>query len=562
MALGQARTVGDLVAEVLSHQGVDTVFGMISVHNLPMMDGLARKKTIHMVMTRGETGAAHMADGYARASGRLGVVISSTGPGASNTVPGLVEARFACTPLLHVTGQTVTAYLDRNLGPVHDMPDQLGMLKAVCKAAFRVRAPEEALSILRQAIHLATSAPAGPVSVEIPIDIQRMPVPRPYAPHDFDVTAAPPVAPSEVDLDRLARRVLQARRPMLRVGRGALAAGREVQALLDMGFGLITSWGGRGVVSESHPQNLASLNGVGVPMVEDFYRTVDLMLVAGSGTRNAETLDRKIRMPEPQIQIDIEYQADGRTYPTQDFIHGDCRLVLAELVERIRGSMSVDPAYPAEIGRLKQEARAVFEASLGPYASFPTQLRDAMPDDAIFARDITLSNSTWGYRLFPLNAGQGNIYPVSSGLGQGVQLAIGAARGAKGRKTVCLTGDGGFFFNLAELWTAVQESLDIVFIVMNDGGYGVIKHMQAAMFEGRHRFVDLAGPELQGLGELAGMLTWKVQQADAFGDAVGAALAVHGPTLVEVDMAAVGAFPPYYPHSEMIARQQSAAAGR
>ena len=152
--------------------------------------------------------------------------------------------------------------------------------------------------------------------------------------------------------------------------------------------------------------------------------------------------------------------------------------------------------------------------------------------------------------------------PRAAGLGQGVQLAIGAARGANGRKTVCLTGDGGFFFNLAELWTAVQENLDIVFIVMNDGGYGVIKHMQAAMFEGRHRFVDLVGPELQALGALAGMPTWKVRQADAFGAAVGAALAARGPTLVEVDMAAVGAFPPYYPHSEMIARQQSAAAGR
>ncbi len=552
MSIQGSYTVGELVADCLLYNGVQTVFGIISVHNLPIMDGIAKRKGLRMVMTRGETGAAHMADGYARVSGRLGAVVSSTGPGAANTVPGLVEAQFANTPMLHITGQTLTAYIDRDQGTVHDMPDQLAMLKSVSKAAFRIRSVQEALPVLKQAILVATTAPCGPVSVEIPIDIQRAQAHRRYAPEEFRAPQPPIQHPEEAELDHLAKIVLQAKRPMLRVGRGGLKAAAEISALVEMGFGLITSWGGRGVVSEAHPLNFGSLNGVGTPDVEALYEHVDLMLVVGSRIRSAETLDMKVKMPSNLVQIDIEPRADGRTYPSQYFVCGDSAQVLAGLVERIQGRMKIDSEFVDRLKAVKDQARTEFARTLGPYEHFSEQLRAAMPDDAVFARDITLSNSTWGYRLFPMYSPRENIYPASSGLGQGVQLAMGAALGASGSKVVALTGDGGFFFNLAELWTAIQERLDVVFIVMNDNGYGVIKHMQAAMFEGRHQFVDLLGANLMELAKLAGMPAWRVTQADQFGAMVQHALETDGPTLVEVDMSAIGAFPPYYPHSAMI----------
>lgn len=552
MSIQGSYTVGELVADCLLYNGVQTVFGIISVHNLPIMDGIAKRKGLRMVMTRGETGAAHMADGYARVSGRLGAVVSSTGPGAANTVPGLVEAQFANTPMLHITGQTLTAYIDRDQGTVHDMPDQLAMLKSVSKAAFRIRSVQEALPVLKQAILVATTAPCGPVSIEIPIDIQRAQAHRRYAPEEFRAPQPPIQHPEEAELDHLAKIVLQAKRPMLRVGRGGLKAAAEISALVEMGFGLITSWGGRGVVSEAHPLNFGSLNGVGTPDVEALYEHVDLMLVVGSRIRNAETLDMKVKMPSNLVQIDIEPRADGRTYPSQYFVCGDSAQVLAGLVERIQGRMKIDSEFVDRLKAVKDQARTEFARTLGPYEHFSEQLRAAMPDDAVFARDITLSNSTWGYRLFPMYSPRENIYPASSGLGQGVQLAMGAALGASGSKVVALTGDGGFFFNLAELWTAIQERLDVVFIVMNDNGYGVIKHMQAAMFEGRHQFVDLLGANLMELAKLASMPAWRVTQADQFGAMVQHALETDGPTLVEVDMSAIGAFPPYYPHSAMI----------
>ena len=173
-----------------------------------------------------------------------------------------------------------------------------------------------------------------------------------------------------------------------------------------------------------------------------------------------------------------------------------------------------------------------------------------MPRDALWVRDVTISNTTWGHRLFPVYSPETNVYPVGAGIGQGLSLGIGAALGANGRKVVVMTGDGGFFLNVGELWTAVQEKLDMVTIVMNDRGYGVIKHIQNALYGGRNYFADLMGPELGDLAKLAGMPFWRVSRPEELGNAVERALATKGPTLVEVDMKAIGEIPPYHPFNK------------
>lgn len=187
-------TVGDLVAEFLSACGVTTVFGIASVHNIPMLDAIGRRNTIRFMMARGELGGAHMADGYARVNQGLGVIFSSTGPGAANTIGGLIEARFAGSPVLHITGQTATKYVDRGQGTVHDPNDQLGMLASVCKGAYRIRSAQNALGVLTQAATEALTAPMGPVSVEVPIDLQRAKLERPAMLDNFVLPLPPPHA--------------------------------------------------------------------------------------------------------------------------------------------------------------------------------------------------------------------------------------------------------------------------------------------------------------------------------------------------------------------------------
>jgi acetolactate synthase-1/2/3 large subunit len=262
--------VGDLVAEFLANCDVTTAFGVVSIHNIPMLDGIGRRNAIRFVMARGEMGAGHMADGFARSTGKLGVTISSTGPGAANAVPGLVEARFAGTPMLHLTGQTASKFVDKQLGNVHDVADQLGMLRSVSKSAYRIRTAGEALGVLTRAAVDALTPPKGPVSIEIPIDIQQTVVERPKMLDHWILPAPAPVQPSDADLDLLAQRVLAAKRPMLWLGNGARDAGPLAAKLLDLGFAMVSSWAGRGIVPEDHPMTLGALNGNGVPALENF----------------------------------------------------------------------------------------------------------------------------------------------------------------------------------------------------------------------------------------------------------------------------------------------------
>lgn len=539
-------TVADLVAEFLERLDVQTAFGVVSVHNIPMLDAISRRNRIRVVPVRGEAGGAHMADGLARATGHIGVLITSTGPGAANACGGLVEAVFASTPMLHITGQSKTAHLGRGMGTTHDVPDQLGMLASSGKAAFRIPSAAEALGTLTKAATVALTAPAGPVSVEVPIDIQRTKIARPAALETLRLPVPPlPQAAPEL-VDQLAGMVRAARRPMLWLGNGALVAGAAAERLLGLGFAMVTSWNGRGVVSEDHPMNLGGLNGGGVPLIEEFYASCDLMIVAGSRLRGHETLDFSVKLPERRIQIDIDPEANGRTYSNELFVLGDAATTLSALADRLDG-WAPDPAFAEDFRRMRARARRAFAATLGPYADFADQLRAALPGDAIFARDVTMNHSTWGNRLFPVHDPRTSIYPVGAGIGQGLSLAIGAAIGRPEVKTLCMTGDGGFFLNLGEVWTAVQEQPNLTILVMNDAGYGVIRHIQDATGAGR-RYETLSAPDLEALAGIAGLPFWRVARVQDFGATLAEAVSVAGPTLVEVDMTEIGVHPPYFPY--------------
>ncbi len=538
-------TVADLVAEFLAAIGVTTAFGIGSVHNLPLLDGIGRRNAVRFIPARGEMGAAHMADAYARTTGELGVVVTSTGAGAANAVSGLLEAYTAGTPVLHLTGHTNTKYADRQMGTVHEPLDQLGMLNSVCKSAYRIRAPQQALGILARAATDALTVPTGPVSVEIPIDLQRMPVPRPKTLDTLTLKPTVPPAPTTAEIDALAERVLAAKRPVIYLGTGGAGTRASMKKLLDMGFGMVSSWKGRGVIPDDHPMNLSGLQGNGIKSVQEFYKTVDLMLVVGARTRIHELGEFGMELPANIVQIDADPFADGRTVPNELFVCADAAQTLEALYSRIGGSFAGDPKFPEEFKALKKAAWGEFLDSLGIYGGFMDQLRRALPEGAIFARDITQSTSTWGNRIFTLTETRGNIYPVGAGIGQGLPLAIGAA--AAGRKTLLLTGDGGFMLNVGELWTALQEKLDLTVVVMNDNGYGVIKKLQNTLHGGRRYFADLLTPDLAELARLTGMNFWRCSSADSFGDTVAEAMQQPGPNLIEVEMAKIGEFGNYFP---------------
>lgn len=530
---------GELVTRILEQFGVPIVFGVISIHNVPILDAIERRGYIHYVAARGEAGATNMADGFARASKSLGVVVTSTGPGAGNAAGAMTEALSAGTPLLHITGQIDAPDVDHLRGMNHETADQLGMLRSVSKAAFRVRSSGGLARVVTRAITLALTAPAGPVSVEIPIDIQTRSVPMPS---HIPCAGQAHCEIDQAGVDRLVAILTASRRPLLWTGGGARHAGQAVARLLDRGVALVTSIHGRAVVPEDHPMSLGALNNAAA--AERFYAGCDLMIAAGTRLRGNETRVHRLKLPTPMAQIDVDLAAWNRNYTTDLFVLGDSNAVLELVAARLPAHWRSDTGFADDLADAKRAAQQEIRDAIGPYAVLSDLLREAMPRDAFFVRDVTLSANTWANRLFPMYHHLGSIHALGGGIGQGVQQAIGASYAAAGRKVVVLCGDGGLAVNIGELMTAVQENVDLLVIVMNDGGYGVIRNItEAAYGQGRVFYSDLSLPDLQDYARVLGLQSWRAASLDDFAAVIPQAMAATGPRLLEVDMAGIGPFP-------------------
>jgi len=530
---------------VLEACGVTAAFGVISVHNMAILDAIGRRQRIRFVPARGEAGAVNMADGHARVRDALGVAVTSTGTGCGNAAGALVEARTAETPLLHLTGQVDTPHLGRGHGFIHETPEQLEMLAAVSKAAYRVSDPDECAEILREAIAAALTPPRGPVSVEIPADLQTAAA-RP--PDDLSPSPVPPAPPDEAALDRLTACLAASRRPLLWLGGGARHAGEGARRLAEMGVGVVTSVRGRGVVPEDHPLTLGAFNQS--PDVEAFYATSDLLVVVGSRLRSNDTRTYRLGLPSPRVQVDVDPAARGRlAYPSEAFVRGDAAAVLGGVADRLddgRGNaFRPDPVFADDLRRARAAAEDRLRSAIAPYDGLADALAAAMGRDAIWVRDITVANSTWGNRLLKVHAPRNALHPAGGGIGQGLALAIGAAVAAPERKAVCLTGDGGLVLNMGELMTAAETGADLAVVVMNDRGYGVIRNIQDAEYGGRRRFVDLATPDFATLAAACGMGYRRISASGEFAPGIGEALSRPGPCLIEIDMDAIG--PPRVP---------------
>ncbi|WP_297351531.1 thiamine pyrophosphate-binding protein [Paraburkholderia sp.] len=535
--MSNKTTVGELIAAFLEQCGVRTTFGVISIHNMPILDAINSRGKIRYVGARGEAGAVNMADGLARVSGGLGVAFTSTGTAAGNAAGAMVEALTAGTSLLHITGQIETEYLDKDLAYIHEAPDQLSMLSSISKAAFRVRTAETALPTIREAVRVAQTAPSGPVSVEIPIDIQAAEIEWPAdlsAPHVTTLTH------DSKRVVQLADALAKATRPLLWLGGGTRHARAAVERLVALGFGVVTSVQGRGILPEDHPATLGAFNVHA--SVESFYKTCDAVLVVGSRLRGNETLKYKLALPQPLYRVDADALADNRGYRNELFVHGDSAAVLEELATLLEGRLKVDPKFAVDLAAAREIAVADVGKGLGPYKRLVDALQRSVGTDYNWVRDVTISNSTWGNRLLQIFTPRAGVHALGGGIGQGMQMAIGAALAETAAKTVCLVGDGGLMVNVGELATAVQENANVMIVLMNDQCYGVIRNIQDAQYGGRRCFVDLHQPDFAQFCESLKLTHYRIKSLDDADEVIREGLAKTGPVLVEVDMLSVGSF--------------------
>ena len=531
------RTGGELVLDSLKAAGVDTVFGIISVHNLPIFDAIAREGGVRVVPARTEHGAAAMADGFARATGRLAAALTSTGVGAANAAGSLTEAFVASSPVIHITGQVDSAYVDVERGFLHQPKDQLTVLDRVGKAAFRAESTEHIAATMRRAIQLAQSGRPGPVSVEIPIDQQYRSI---DAPAIEPIRRPARLKPHPRDVERAVQLIRSSRRPLIWAGGGTIAsdASDALRGLAErIGAGVLTTAAGRGSMPEDHPQCIGFF--VVDAAVLDLYQQSDLLLAVGTRFRGNETRNWQLPLPSPRIQIEVEPNLLGRNYPVDLGIPADARLTLSALLDSVSSS-TADSDWLACVAEARRAARARARAALGPYERILDDLRSSLPRDAIVVRDVTVPATTWGSRLLETYTPRTTLHSATYAIGMGVGLAIGAAIGRPDREVVLLAGDGGFVTAVGELATMVQERARLRVVLFNDAGYGILRNLQDAHFEGRRLGVDLTTPDFLRLGESFGIPSSQVRSAVEMGPVLKEALQQDGPALIEVDMQAVG----------------------
>ena len=562
MSDGRARNGGDLLVEVLRALQVEAAFGVVSVHNLPLVDALTHQ--LRWVPARSEAAAVNAADGYARVRGTPGCAVTSTGTGAANAAGALVEALTAGSPVLHVTGQIPSEFLGLGRGVIHETRDQLGLLRACSVWAATVSAPTPHAPAGQSATHAASGAaaavferaarrlhqhPRGPVSLEWPIDLQYGET-SPFEPDGDGPTASSP-EPDERALDRAAELIAAAERPLVWAGGGAVGASAQINDLLrQTGAGMFTSNAGRGVLPETDDRVIGNFaaSAAGAELLTQ----ADLLISIGTHFRSNETRSYRLAVPPVHIQIDIDPVAVGRVYPADVEIVGDADAVLDALGQRLADSRPrTAPSWTAAITTARNQCRAQLRRDIGPYAGICDAMASALCDRAPRVRDITIPNSSWGNRLLPVIDPSTNIVPRGGGIGQAVGMGIGAAVARPDAPTMVMVGDGGLAPQIGELATIAQENLPITVVVFDDGGYGVLRNTQDRHV-GRRSGVDLLTPDFAALASTFDIAYANASTPDEFADAYQRASAARTPQLIRVDCTALGPMPvPFVPPVEM-----------
>jgi acetolactate synthase-1/2/3 large subunit len=440
---------------------------------------------------------------------------------------------------LHITGQIDSPYLDQAKGFIHEAKDQLGMLKAISKDAFRVRSIGSLTATIQHAIELAQTAPSGVVSVEIPVDIQKMMLPIP----ELHFNPRPRLAPDPAAVKEAAGMLLSAKRPLIWSGNGVIQAEatEELTRLAEMwGAGVLTSQAGRGALREDHLQCIG--NFAYNSAIRDFLTSCDVLLAVGTRFRGSETRVWQLPLPRTIVQVDVDRLAIGRNYPAAIGCEADAKLALQALIQELSGEVKPNTSYLAEVLQARNACRDALRATLGPYEQLCMDLRNSLDQDAMLVVDVTISATIWGSRLFPVYGPRQYIHAAGGGIGQGLQMGLGARLGQPTRQVVVIAGDGGFQVNLGELGTAVQEGIDVVIVLFNDGGYGILRNIQNRVFEGRHIGVDLQGLNFEKLCEAYGIAYYPVTSAAMFRPAIHTALESGRLSLIEVDMTAIGPY--------------------
>lgn len=550
------RIASYLLTDYLERLGVEVIFGLCGHTIIGLLDALGKSR-IRYVSTRHEQVAAHAADGYARASGKVGVVLTHLGPGLTNAATGVANAALDSVPMVVIAGDVPSYYYGRHPHQevnLHQDADQWQIFRPFCKRVYRVDRVEDLPRIMERAFHLAQTGRPGPVLVDVPMDVFSA---------DLAVGAfsqAPPeIARQGIDPGTAARIVdalARAEHPVLYAGGGVLSARAtaELQALSEaLEVPVAHTLMGKGCLPDSHPLLLGQSGFWGTPIANRKCRTANVIVAIGTrlAEANSSSWDPRFTFAIPPtrlIHIDLDLAEIGRNYPTELGVVADAKLALTALVEAARGVRHAGRGGLREeiaAGRREFAQNWAGQWSSNQYPLRPerilSELRQAAPEDAFIVTDVGWNKNGVGQQ-FPITVPGTFITPSGlATMGFGPAAALGVKFAHPNRHAIALVGDGGFSANPSVVATAMEAGLPVVWVVMDNSAFGTIAGLEemhygwtfGCVFEcgGRPYRVDYAA-----MARAFGADGVLVERADDLGPALRGALASNRPTVIQVPM--------------------------
>ena len=535
-------TAGQALVESLRAQGVEVVFGIISSHTLDIFDALYdHRDAIRFISARHEHAAAMMADGYARATGKPGICLTSSGPGAANSMGGMGEAYFASAPILHLTSTAEEPLYERGLGTIHETKDQLGMCATVAQQCFHISRPEQTPERVREAFELFGRQRPRPIQIEIPVDVQgqvaEMEIPK-LVQHE-----APAV--ERVLVEEAAALLAAGSRIGILAGTGIHRSGatRALTRIAErLGAPVFTTANGKGAIAENHQLSLGMFGGeYDFPPggCEDprlvFAHTLDTLLVVGSSLSYFRVKSQGLEQPAHLIHLDIDAESIGRWYEPEVGLVGDAGTVLGQLETALSDiSIESEAGFAAEVAEVRSAIRAYKRQTMPNETRIMEAIRAATAADAVFVGDVAVCNHRGANYCLEAYDQRTYMTPAWGGLGFGLPAAAGAAAALPGRQVLCITGDGGFQFNIQELGTCVQYGLKPVVLVFNDSAWGLLQHFQKTRNNGRYIASELHNPDFCQLAEAYGARGVRVESLAELIPALETALRAEMLTVIDV----------------------------
>ena len=495
-------TGAEALVRCLENEGVEYIFGLSGGAALPMFDALVNSK-IKLILVRHEQGATHMADGYARATGKPGVVLVTSGPGATNTITGILTAHMDSVPMVVLTGQTISPMLGKD---AFQEADVFGLTMPVVKHSYLIKDTQAIPRIMREAFHITNTGRPGPVLIDIPKDFSAGEFEGDLFP-DMDLPGYAPDAgaPDPVEVMKIAEALSKSRRPVILAGHGVLISGGEdaLFALAEKLQAPVTNTLlGKGAFPESHPLSLGMLGMHGTAYANK--AVVDCDLIISIGSRFDDRIIGKAPMfcrDAVRIHVDIDPSEFGRMIKCHHYCRADARLFLESLIEHV-GELNTKN-WQTTLDGYKRRYPLTYKKRGGlKMQQILDGLYEMTQGDAIVATDVG-QHQMWAAQFCKTERPQTWLSSGGAGtMGYGLPAAIGAAIGNPDRQVWAIVGDGGFQMTMCELATAAINKLPVKIIVMNNHYLGMVRQWQTMFYEDRKSGVDLEGnPDFAKLAE-------------------------------------------------------------